>query len=54
VESAVKAALHHSPITSLVLSRDNQYLFAAVEDSCIYMMKIIWGEPRRSNTARTS
>jgi hypothetical protein len=45
-ESAVKATLHHSPITSLVLSPDNQYLFTAGEDACIYMMKIISSEPQ--------
>jgi hypothetical protein len=35
-ESAPKATLHHSPIISLVVSPDNQYMSTTGEDSCVY------------------
>jgi hypothetical protein len=50
-KAAVKSNLHHSPITSLVLSPDNQYLFTSGEDSCIYMMKIITAEVQNVRTS---
>jgi hypothetical protein len=50
-ESAVKGTLHHSPITSLVLSPDHQHLSTAGEDSCIFIMKIISSEPQNLRSA---
>jgi hypothetical protein len=43
-DSAVKSILHHASITSLILSPDNQFLFTAGEDSCIYMLRIAMTE----------
>lgn len=40
-ENATEIIAHHAPVTSLVASPDNQYLFSSGEDGCIYMMKIL-------------
>jgi WD40 repeat protein len=53
-ESAVKSTLHHSPVTALVTSPDNQYLFTAGEDACIYMMRVIAAEVQTTRSAATT
>ena len=39
-ENVSKITLHHAPVTGMVASPDNHYLFTSGEDGCIYMMKI--------------
>ena len=45
-----KYTLHHAPITAMVASPDNQYLFTSGEDGCIYMMKITQAEQQNTRS----
>ncbi|KAH0788553.1 cilia- and flagella-associated protein [Histomonas meleagridis] len=47
-DGMIELILHHSTITSLAISPDNNYLFSSGEDGCIYILKIINNEQQTS------